>query len=146
MYRHSNCIYSKNTHTYGHERAHTHTHILIYRQVIWYNYFIIYNTDYWYTKWYITYKNTWDLPMLSTVLAKTYICLVTPCSLIGERFTKDLGHPKMGYPNYHLVITQIWANQSQQNFAHATTAMLSWHVQNFVVIKLLKLGLVQISS
>ena len=30
---------------------------------------------------------------------------------------------------------------SQQNFAHAMTAVLSWHVQNFVVIQYLEIEL-----
>ena len=41
-----------------------------------------------------------------------------------DRFTKDFVY-------YWLVITHISASESQWNFAHATTAMLSWHVQNF---------------
>ena len=45
-----------------------------------------------------------------------------------RHFSKDLGHPKRGYPEYQL------GNQSEQNFAHVKTALLSWHVQNLLVI------------
>ena len=43
----------------------------------------------------------------------------------GERFIKDLGHPKLGYPKYPLSIIRILATESQQNFAHITTTLLS---------------------
>ena len=35
---------------------------------------------------------------------------------------------------------------SQQNFAHATRAMLSWHMQNFIVIKPFQSELLQINT
>ena len=59
---------------------------------------------------------------------------VAPCCP-GERFTKNLGHPKSGYPNYQLVIAHIQVTRSQQNAAHVTTALLPWHVQHFVLVK-----------
>ena len=39
---------------------------------------------------------------------------------------------------WHWNLIEIPKMRSQQNFAHATTAVLSWHVQNFVVISSLE--------
>ena len=44
----------------------------------------------------------------------------------------------------HYVVTQIAMVVLLQNFAHAMTAMLSWHVQNFVVICWWEIGLLWI--
>ena len=41
---------------------------------------------------------------------------------------------------FRLVVIQLLAIRSQQVFAHATTAQLSWHVQKFVTITLLESG------
>ena len=56
----------------------------------------------------------------------------------GERFTKDLPDIPIWdigtKYQYVGLFTQIKATEAQENFAHVTTALLSWHVQNFVVI------------
>ena len=43
-------------------------------------------------------------------------------------------HPKIPWP-FQLTLIQILIELSLQNFAHDMTAMLSWHVQKFVVIQ-----------
>ena len=50
--------------------------------------------------------------------------------------TEDLEHPNMIYPKYWLEITGI--KVQQLNFANVTTAQMSWKIQNFLVITLLK--------
>ena len=57
----------------------------------------------------------------------------------------ELGYSETHFTNEFFIIVQIHLNfnfdfnrilmqWSLQKFAHATTAQLSWHVQNFVVI------------
>ena len=53
--------------------------------------------------------------------------LIVSCLSSGERFTK-------AWLEIFLMIIQNKASILQWKFTHATTAVLSWHVQNFVVI------------
>ena len=65
-------------------------------------------------------RSHWIPKKLWKKVKPDFINCATP---FRERFTKDLGHPMLG---------------SQQNFAHVTKSMLSWHVQNLIVIQMLK--------
>ena len=57
----------------------------------------------------------------------------------GARFTYDFLPAIQIRWKLRLVITPLLAIRSQQIFAHATTAQLSCHVQNFVAITVLEL-------
>ena len=64
-------------------------------------------------------------------------CLGEVCMLFEQhevRFTKDYPIFIKINSNFLLCSNSNHKKWSLQNFVHATTAMVSWHVQNFVVI------------
>ena len=62
--------------------------------------------------------------------------LATLC--IPSVFHQELGNPEIWLRSYLFPLFDIVVIHSQWNFAHATPALLSWHVQNVIVIQLLK--------
>ena len=56
----------------------------------------------------------------------------------GARFTNDFLPAIQIRWKLRLAVIPLLAIRSQQTFAHATTAQLSCHVQNFVAIIILK--------
>ena len=57
----------------------------------------------------------------------------------GARFTNDFLPAIQIWWKLRLAVIPLLAIRSQQIVAHATTAQLSWHVQNFVAITVLEL-------
>ena len=55
-------------------------------------------------------------------------------SCAGAHCTNDFSCTIHIWLKFHFTLSQILINWSLQNFAHDTTAVLSWHVQKFVVI------------
>ena len=58
--------------------------------------------------------------------------------ILAECFWSSVSLLVPNLPKMQLRISEFLANQSQQYFAHTTTALLSWHVQHIVVIQSLK--------
>ena len=81
----------------------------------------------------IKWRPLWEKPLQSA--GPTY---TQKMQRHRDCFTKDSDNPCLGYPKYWLFNIQIWQAGSQRNFAHTTTALLLWHVQNFVVIEWLE--------
>ena len=65
----------------------------------------------------------------------------------GDHFTNNFSITIQKWWKFHFALIQILIKWSLQNLAHGTTAGLSWHVPNFVVIwsPLIKLELNEIS-
>ena len=90
---------------------------------------------------YLPHKTCCPDPVASTAawLHQSHHCELV--RLPGRwRNNQDSASPRFDLPNRNLTETQfpvfdLLANQSQRNFAHATTALLSWHEQNVVVIE-----------
>ena len=55
----------------------------------------------------------------------------------GAHFTNDFSIIIKIWWKFHSALIQVEVKWLLQNFAHATTAVLSWHVQHFVAICLL---------
>ena len=58
-------------------------------------------------------------------------------------FTPDYSLITLNWYNFYFAFSKISIGLSQQIFAHATTTVLSWHVQNFVVMISLRIELQQ---
>ena len=69
-------------------------------------------------------------PLIGWVQTKNQPCLYAP----GAHFIYDFSIViKMGW-KFHTALIQVVVKWSLRYFAHGTTALLSWHVQNFVAI------------
>ena len=82
----------------------------------------------------------WIISDTVRVLCQDMWCLVTTVSLNGPgaHFTNDFLPAIQIRWKLRVAVIPLLASRSHQIFAHATTAQLSCHVQNFVVITVLE--------
>ena len=48
--------------------------------------------------------------------------------ITGDHFSEDLGHLKLGYSKYWLVIVEMYANGFETNLSHTARASLLFNV------------------
>ena len=68
---------------------------------------------------------------------------ILPQERPGAHFTNIFSIPFQIRWKFHFTLTSILIQRSLQNFVHDTTAVLSWHVQNFVAVWWLTMELQQ---
>ena len=84
-----------------------------------------------------TLQSPWERIMTTEMPSKTtFKVTIWHCS--GARFTNGSLPTIQIRLKLRLAITPLLAIRSQQSFAHATTAQLSCHVQNFVALTVLE--------
>ena len=86
--------------------------------------------------WSVTYILNWSTPNFDWISNSIEISLVGRAP--GARFTNDFSPAIQIRWKIRLAVIPLLAIRSQQIFAHATTAQLSCHVQNFVAITVLE--------
>ena len=85
---------------------------------------------------YFTYTHPWKVPnVLPHILFKIYNAgQHCGCWCAGAHFTNNFSITIQMWWKFNFALIQIQIKWSLQNFAHDTTAVLSWQVQDFVAI------------